>query len=108
MEGDDLARTHLFNRPVQGHQIGHPPRPNLIAFNQCNTVVAAKIIDHLLVDQGDDDLVLADDAFVRGGPERQGVGSRAIEGFVVHRLNPKLAFLVPLPNIDVPGRCREE
>ena len=33
------------------------------------------------------------------------MGSRSIEGFVVHRLNPKVTFFIPLTDIDMPRRC---
>ena len=83
MEGDDLTGTHLLHCLAQGHQIRDPPRPGLVSFNQSTPLLAA-------------------------APKRQNMGSRPIERFVVHRLDPELAFFVPLPDIGAPRRCRQK
>ena len=106
--GDDLARIHLLNPLVQGDQVGYPTRADLIALDQRNTVVPTEVIDHLLVDQGDNDLVLTDDTFVSGSPEREGMRPRSIEGFVIHRLDAEVTFLVSLADIDVSRGCRQK
>ena len=83
MEGDDLTGTPFFTAWPRATRLETHRAPVSSPSTRVTPLLAA-------------------------APKRQNMGSRPIERFVVHRLDPELAFFVPLPDIGAPRRCRQK
>src|SRR4029453_9118295 len=108
MKANDFARTNLLDGLLNGDQICHPLRTNLILIDKRDALFTREIIDHLLVNERYDHLVTTDNSLVCGCPKGQCMGARSVNRFVVHKVEAKLAFLVTVMNVDMAGRGGEK
>ena len=84
MKADGLLRVDLFNGFLNGNQVCHPPSAYFILLHKCNALLSREIVDHLLIDQRDDNLIATNNSLIRSSSKRKRVCTRSVYSLVIH------------------------
>src|SRR5262245_6759792 len=108
MKRDRALRPRLLNRAFNGNLVGNPSRVYQVSLNERDAMFQREVVNLLAINDGDHDLVVANDALSSSRSKRQSVRAWTVHRLVVHRHDAEITLFIAMPNVVVARRCSEE
>ena len=109
VERDYPLEIVFLDGTLERNLVRHPLRAHRIALDHHLGLIEERVVDHLAIDDRDDDLVRNDDLLRRRLCKAEAMCHSTIDCFVIHRSDREIALLVAFPDVVVAwGGCEKQ